>query len=327
MKVLVILAFCLVALLAYFFQAPVVENEILVLDKTLVASISERTISVVDLVERIKLRSGGIRQQMASEQQKQLVLNEMIAREVQVIAAMRAGYNTDPKIIAAFENLMVAKLRNNQLDQLLNEVNVTDNEIAAYYQDNIARYTTPAMTRFAMIQLALSPQASPEKYASVKTTAEEVYSLAKTLPDSINGFGSLAAKYSEHQASRYSGGDVGWLTSGNQGQFDAVIATALTQLTPEAKLSPLVRAIDGFYLLKLIDIKPEHQKLLAQVSGNINNLIAKNKRKQIESDWLLSLQELAAPLVINQQAMQGIDLSNTAQVPAKKQASPLLPQG
>jgi parvulin-like peptidyl-prolyl isomerase len=327
MKLLMMLALCLVFLLTYLFKAPSDDDKTIELDQALIANISGRTISVVELVERLELRSGGIQQQIPSEQQKQLVLNEMIDREVQIIAAIRAGYETDPKIVAAFENLMVAKLRSSQLKQIINEVTVSETEIFAYYQHNIEKYTTPAMTRFAMIKLALSPHASAEKSASVKATAEQVYSLAKTLPDSVKGFGSLAAKYSEHQTSRYRGGDVGWLTSGKQGQFDAAISAALTDLTDEAKLSPLVQAVDGYYLLKLIDIKPEQQKMLAQVSRNIQSLIEKKKRRQVESDWLLSLQALATPLVINQQALQDIQLSSAVQVPANQQTSPLLPQG
>jgi parvulin-like peptidyl-prolyl isomerase len=250
----------------------------------------------------------------------------LIEREVQIAAALEAGFLNDPAITAALENLMINKLRSEQLDKLLSEVIIPQIEIDQYYQQNIQKYTTPAMTRLAIIRLSLSSQASADKRSAVKGQAEQVYKLAFTLPDSINGFGSLAAKYSDHQASRYAGGDMGWIKNdAENGQVDNAILKALAQLELNGDLAPVIEGTAGFYLVKLLDRRTETVKSLQKVGSNIQRLLEREKRQQVEADWLLALQNNGQPLVINQDALAAITVPINAESSSKQIVPPLLP--
>jgi parvulin-like peptidyl-prolyl isomerase len=295
-------------------------------EQAVVASVGDRNILSSDLLERLVVRSDGLNQRVVSQTQKQSVLDELIEREVQIAAALEAGFLNDPAITAALENLMINKLRSEQLDKLLSEVIIPQIEIDQYYQQNIQKYTTPAMTRLAIIRLSLSSQASADKRSAVKGQAEQVYKLAFTLPDSINGFGSLAAKYSDHQASRYAGGDMGWIKNdAENGQVDNAILKALAQLELNGDLAPVIEGTAGFYLVKLLDRRTETVKRLQKVGSNIQRLLEREKRQQVEADWLLALQNNGQPLVINQDALAAITVPINAESSSKQIVPPLLP--
>ena len=75
------------------------------IDNTVVATISDRSITVDDLQKKMLLRSGGATQYFASQENKQALINEMIQREVQITRALELGYADDPDIIKSLENL------------------------------------------------------------------------------------------------------------------------------------------------------------------------------------------------------------------------------
>jgi parvulin-like peptidyl-prolyl isomerase len=293
---------------------------------TVVATVGDRNILSSELVQRLALRSSGLNPSKLSLEQKQSVLNEIIQRELQIAAAYEAGFAKDTTVINALENFMVNKLRTEQLEKQLAEVNVFQSEIESYYQQNLEKYTTPAMTRLAIIRFSLSSQANSDKRAAVKAQAEQAYQLALTLPDAINGFGSLAAKYSDHQASRYAGGDMGWIKPDvKDKQIDDAIITALNKLKQNGDLAPLVEGDSGYYLVKLLDRRAEKQSSIDKVGSNIQRLLERESRKQTEDQWLLSLQNNGQPLVINQDVLAAIELPVGSGSPAKQYSPPLLP--
>ncbi|MFT6899249.1 MAG: parvulin-like peptidyl-prolyl isomerase [Paraglaciecola sp.] len=301
-------------------------KEPVVTDNAVVASVGERNITAKALADELLARSGGLNQHPLSEQQKRQVLDEMIQRQVQITAAHEAGFANDPAIIAALENLMINKLHTEQLSSLLDQVSISQAEIELYYQQNLQNYTTAAMTRFALIRLSLSPQASADKRAAVKAQAEQVYQLALTQPATVNGFGSLAAKYSDHQASRYAGGDFGWIKNGVENkQIDPAIVIALNKLKQNGDLAPLVKGHSAYYLIKRLDSKAEKETSLERVGSNIQRLLEQESRKQAEAQWLLALQNQGQEVVVNQDVLLATSLPMASSEPSKQDTPPRLP--
>ena len=298
------------------------------LDDSTIATVADRSISVTEFTSRMTLRSGGMTQIFAAEDKKQDLLDEMIQREIQVITAIEAGYDKDPKIIKALEKMMVTKLREEQLKKILAKITVSEDEIADYYSANVNKYTTPAMSRAAIIFFAVSDKASDKKQAEVKAKAEKVFKLAQTLPDSIKGFGALAAKYSESQASRYTGGDAGWLVQGriNHSLDDAVIKAVAT-LNNKGDMAFPLRGTDGYYLVKLSDKRAAKEQPLKQVSRSIRHLLQQQKYQQAEANWLRALKKHVTPITINQAVVKSIQPPPASKVVKDKQRPPTLPKG
>ena len=295
------------------------------LNQIVIANIGSEQLFASELAARLEKRNSGV----APELLKQQVLDELIDRKVQVFAAKEAGYASDPEIISAIENLLITKLRQQHLKDIIAAVAVSDAEVATYYQDNEQKYTTPPMVRGAMIRLDLPFNATDEARAKVYGQAEMILALAQTQPPSVAGFGALAARYSEDQASRYSGGDMGWVSTApsiadSQGH-NKILLDALTQLKNKGDLAPIVNTKEAVYLLKLLDKKPEQKQPLSLVASNIKQRLLRQKQQQAELDWVQSLRASVTPLNINQKALALINLAaNTNTTP--DQRPPSLPR-
>jgi peptidyl-prolyl cis-trans isomerase C len=295
---------------------------------SVVAMVADRSISVSDFTNRMVQRSGGMTVVFQDEEKKQALLREMVQREAQVIAAEKAGYAEDPDITHALETMMITKLREAQLQKVLADVTVTDEEVSEYYYAHSEKYVTPAMSRAAIIHFVLSDYASKEKQAEVKARADNVYKLAQTLPESAKGFGALAATYSEDQATRYVGGDIGWITPGNKvDRFDPVILETLGKLNAKGEIAPVAKGKSGLYLIKLIDMKPEQRQSLEETSSAIRRFLLQQKRAQAEADWLASLESKVGPVTINEAVLKSIDPPPTSVLPKGESGAPGLPRG
>lgn len=298
------------------------------IDNSVVATVGERTISVADLKINMIKRSGGATAYYEAADKKRALLDEVIRREVQVITAKKAGYDKDPAIIKALENMMITKLREDQLTKILSEVSVSNEESNDYYQANIDKYTTPAMSRIAIIKFAVYNTATEEKRAEVKAKAEKVLKLADTLAESVKGFGSLAAQHSEDQASRYTGGDIGWIAADqSSSRVDKAVQESIAELSEKNKQAVLVKGTDGYYLVKLIDSKRQQIQAFDKVTHAIQNILQYQKRTKAEADWLSSLQGDVKPVKINQTVLESVQPPASTAPVRGKQHPPALPKG
>lgn len=296
-------------------------------DDTVVATISDRTITVDEFKKKMLQRSGGRAQYFSSIENKRVLLNEIIQRELQIINARHFGYQNDPDIKAALDKLILIKLRTEQLTPLLSEIAIDDEEITDYYQSNIKKYTTPAMSRVAIIRLALSNQADAENQSKVKIKAQEVLKLARTLPESVRGFGSLAAQYSDDQATRYIGGDIGWLKAGQSSKLNASVRKSVSALKNNGELSTAIKAEGGYYLAKLIRKKPEQLQKIATVSQSIRRILLHEKHRQVEAEWLSSLDGFGIKTSINEAVLESVIPPDNTRMTEQQDTPPALPKG
>lgn len=294
-------------------------------DSNVIAVIGDKTISNTELAEKTTQRSGGYHQNLSDEKLKNLVLNEMLEREVQIIAAKKAGYDATPEIITAVENLMIAKLRREQLEAMQNKITISSTDIESYYQVNIDKYTQPSVTQVAIIYFALSPFASNEKRMQVERKAEEVFKLSQSLPASVYDFGTLAAKYSEHQSSRYQGGKIKW-TSATQQSVSRELLNAAASLSKKGELAPIVKSIDGYYLVKFLKRKNGQEKPLKLVKSDIERVLLRKKRQQLEQEWLKGLQSNITPFVIHNERVTSLKVNNILKHKEDSVQPPQLPQ-
>lgn len=295
-------------------------------DDSIVATVADRSITVDAFKKKMLQRSGGRAQYFSSLDKKRVLLNEIIQRELQIVNARKAGYQNDPDIQVALDNLIIIKLRTKQLAPLLSEISIDDEEIADYYQSNIKKYTTPAMSRVALIKMSFSNWTSVEKQNEIKTKAQEILKLARTLPESVRGFGSLAAKYSEDQATRYIGGDMGWVKLGQNSKLNKVVAKAISALKNNGELSPAIKAEGGYYLAKLIRKKPEQQQKIAVVSQSIRRILLHKKHKQVEAEWLSSLDGFGIKTTINEVVLESVIPPENTRKTEQQDTPPALPK-
>ena len=147
------------------------------------------------------------------------------------------------------------------LNQLKQNVAVTDDELKAIYQQNIAQYEVPDRVHAEHILLTTVGKTDAE-VAEIQKTAETV--LAEARRPGAN-FEQLAKKYSEDPGSKDKGGDLGWLVHGQTvAEFDKAAFSL-----PKGAISDLIRTQYGFHIIKVLDKENAHTKPFDEVKDSI----------------------------------------------------------
>lgn len=254
-------------------------------------------------------------------ERKEELLDSMVRSEVLFAAAKAAGYEKDPEVIAAIKQVLVGKYLRDNLDPKLAQIKATDQEAESYYQSHQAEFGTPAMVHAAMIKIAVSPKYSSEKKTELLTRAENARTEALALEAGVPAFGGVAVKYSEDQNSRYRGGDIDWLQAGAvDGRVDKKVSDALFALKVPGEISPVIAEDDGFYIVKLMEVKGATVRPFEAVKDGVRYHVVQDKKKKIEKDFIEQLKN-RIPVTVNSGLLQTI----TPPPAAIKAGPPALP--
>lgn len=254
-------------------------------------------------------------------ERKSELLDSIVRSELLFVAARTAGYESDPEVIKTVKQAMVGKYLQDNLEPKLAKISVSDQEAQAYYQSHQAEFGTHAMIHAALIRIAVSPKASVEKKAELLKRAENARAEALALEPGVPAFGKVAVKYSEHQESRYRGGDIGWMQVGaHDSGWDQQVTDAIFLLKAPGQVSSVITAADGYYFVKLMEVKAATVKPFAQVKDGVRYQVHQEKKKRAEQDFIVQLKN-TIPVTVNNELLQSIALPGDG----KKAGPPALP--
>ncbi|MGS2721879.1 SurA N-terminal domain-containing protein [Paraglaciecola aestuariivivens] len=155
-----------------------------------------------------------------------------------------------------------------QLDDLLPAIEVTEQEISDYYQNNLNDYRTEEERQAAHILFE-----SAEESEEVEKQALEVLAKVQAGED----FAELAKTYSTDTFSAENGGDLGWFT---QGIMDPAFEDAAFALAQVGDVSKVVKSEFGYHVIKLTDIKPEQITPFEEVKQELELKVKTNKAEE-----------------------------------------------
>lgn len=257
---------------------------------------------------------------------KQALLDEMIAREVQLQRAKAAGLENDPEVQRNYANLLIARLRERELAPRLESNSVSAAEVQAEYQKNLGRYSRAAKARLAIIHIKTDAKMSQEKKAEVRARIEEARQLAQALPSAARGFDRVALDYSEDQTTRYKGGDAGWFDEGQPAyRFPKEVVTAGFALAKNGEVSDVITTPGGLYLVTRTDTRAGSATPLEQVEINLRRRLQAEHRQETEREFLQKIRRLT-PVEIFQETLAGLEFSTTTVAKAREVLPPDLPQ-
>lgn len=279
---------------------------------------------VVARVGGHEIRAGELRAEMARRNrvsrvpvEAKEVLQEMINREALCAAAIAKGLDRDPEVRRAWKNLLVGKLKERELQPLLDSAQISEQELGEHYRQNIARYTKPAQARLALLRLRTDRLMSDEKRAALENQMMEARRAALGLDPQTRDFGPLAANYSDEQATRFKGGDIGWLdTDAAKYRWNSQALTAGFALRKTGEVSGVIHGEDGVYLVKLVDRREAEATPLKQIEPAARHQLLARKRQQIEKEFA-DQTRLAASVTIEEERMKMFTGSSL-----RKEASP-----
>lgn len=254
-------------------------------DKVL-AVVGEQKITEADFRRQWERRMSGNDSAAAREQ----VLEELIHRAALLATARREGVDQDPEVAAEIERLLIARLREIKLQPQMQALSVSDEELKAYYDARReTKFTEAERVRVAVLWFDTQGQAPLlERFRPrLQAVRDQVLTNASAFPVAA-GFGALAPGNSEHRASRYKGGDVGWLSegdaslAGSDGWGGAVREIAKSLQTP-GDLSELVERPEGLFLVRLIERRPPEVADFNGVKERIRKELLMQRRKELDA--------------------------------------------
>ncbi len=157
------------------------------------------------------------------------------------------------------------------LAQLRQRSQVTEDEEKAYYQSHIDQYKLEDRAHVAHILFKTVGMTDAEA-AEVKKKAEDVLSKAKH----GGNFADLAKQYSE-DTTKDKGGDLGWIVRGQTvPEFEAAAFSL-----PKGSISDLVKTQYGFHIIQVIDRETARTQTLDEVKASIVNQLQQEKAEQL----------------------------------------------
>jgi len=157
------------------------------------------------------------------------------------------------------------------LAQLRQRVQVTDDEEKVYYQGHIDQYKLEDRAHVAHILFKTVGKTDAE-VAEIKKKAEDVLNKAKH----GGNFADLAKQYSE-DTTKDKGGDLGWIVRGQTvPEFEAAAFSL-----PKGTISDLVKTQYGFHIIQVVDRETARTQTLDEVKANIFNQLQGEKADQL----------------------------------------------
>ena len=229
---------------------------------------------------------------------KLLLLEEASTREIKVEGAFeeqfyqhlvrRYGVNSMPK---GHRQQLEAELRRRAEEQALLQrlemdvraVGLPGEEVLKqYYQDNIAKFTTPSRLRLSVILLKVAPSAPVQAWQAAQN---EAHQLREKILSGVS-FARLAKLHSG-DASAENGGDLGFV---HQGMLSREAQQAVDTLD-EGDVSQVITLLQGVALFRLEERQEEKVNSFDRVRERAQGLW---QREQAEAAWQMLLRSLRA---------------------------------
>lgn len=286
-----------------------------------VAKVADTVINADELGEALAKRTKSLGA-TATPDLRQQVLDELIHEKTLLARARSKGLDKDPELVRRWERMVVAKYMATHKPDADKQRAPTAAEVEQFYKEHAAEYQRPERIRVALIQVKGSVKATEEKRAELRARAEKVLALAQA-PDA--NFAELARLHSEDHATRYSGGDGGWMERGQTPpSWPKELADAAFILQTTGVVAPLVEAGGSFYVLKLLERQAAGVRPLVEVRDRIVHTLKEQQRVANEERFYAE-QRAGLNIEINQAALQAVPLPASAVAKAQG-APPSLPE-
>ena len=256
-------------------------------------TVKEKTSIVKDLIEKEVVREL-VSQQGEKENLK--VDNKLIEKELKSLEAVYSSEGEYKNALKA-RNISIEDIKKSmQIDfnarQLLNtqikgKINISDEEVKKYYEDNKSKFHRPEAYRTQHILAAYFPPEAlrNQTIEELKKNKEYFARIAEQKIDKVieelkNGadFEELAKTQSDDESSRKNGGDLEFIY---KGIFDSSFDEAASKLKL-GEISGKIRTRFGFHVIKLIEKKPAEIAPFEEMKSGIQKyLFLENAKKHI----------------------------------------------
>ena len=263
---------------------------------------------------------------------KNVLIEEMLGRLAALSRAKLAKLDADAETKREMENVLIAKLRAQELESKLASATVTNDELRKAYDAGAAKFASPAKVRLAILHVHADAKMSDAKRAELRSRMDDALKKAAEHPaeggrgGAANGFGQVAAEYSDDQVSRYRGGDIGWLDAGNFSyRWPKEVLEAGYAMEKGAR-SGVIESASGLYAVMKTDSRDGSTSAFDDAKASLHRELLTRKRADIEASFLQETRELTGA-EIHHDVLATVTLPAAAAkpVPLAESAPPSLP--
>ena len=244
-----------------------------------------------DPVHRLETRYDG----RDDEETRQRALRELARRARFAQAAIDAGLAEDAFQRDDVARLLEARLRETKLAPSLRELqSIPEERLRELYEAERDRFQAPEQRQVAV--LWLNPGLDPERaknYAEKMAQAREFAVQNPEIRDHPDkGFSVLSADYSEHSASRFRGGVVGWMQDeGGSDEWSKAVAEITFGLEGVGEISEVTSRKEGVFLVRVMEIKPAVTRPFESVAPELERAERARLREELEKGFERAVEE------------------------------------
>ncbi len=164
-------------------------------------------------------------------------------------------------------------------------VTVNDEEVKARYQEMQSRTAAVKKVKLSHILIELPDNPSSQQIAEAKEKATKVLERARGGED----FATLAERFSEDEASKSSGGDLGWIERGSIATEWEVIVFAMKK----GETRGPINGPRGLHIFHVVDVEKGEDKPLAEMKDQIRGSLLREGMDRETRRWLAELRKKA----------------------------------
>lgn len=266
-------------------EAPPPEATRTALPADALAVVEGRPIRLEEFTAEMERRSRGRNGAFARPEDREELLEELIRTEALHLRALEAGLDQRPDIARQIRRFLAERYREEHFPGNDELPAVSDAELAEAYAAQRDRFTVPAEIRFAAIRLGFPARADEDRKAAVRERAEALLAEARATAASETAFSELARRHSEDQATRYRGGDAGWLAHGTAADWPADVLAAAWALETPGQFAPLVVTSNACHVVRLTGRRPPRLRPLEEVAEALRHQLAGERRRAAEREF------------------------------------------
>lgn len=253
----------------------------------IVAKVGEEVITLDAFQEQISHQNPLVRSRYKSQEQREKLLESLVEREAMVLEARRLGLDQDPEVQRGLKKILARHLINKEFNQkLVKAIEITDEDIERYYQENHDRYHAPEKVRVHHIFIA-APASDAKARKEARRKAEEL--LGKIQKDSKDRrmFLKLAREHSDDASTKRVGGDTNFKSREQLEEiYGKDFAQAAFSLKHANDLSGLVASDKGFYIMRLSGKQAPIDLPIEKVKGQIRTTLFARARGEAYKDFV-----------------------------------------
>jgi hypothetical protein len=255
--------------------------------KDVLVKVGNFEVTKQELLEAIEEKK---KYQNSSSINQKKILTELVKRKALLNEAKRLNLTEEPDIKRKIENLLISKVKNKNLVFTNKDLNISEKEIKNYYEENQENFKTPERNYFAILFFRKNIFDKNRKNYVIDKF-KDIQNLHKNnkLPNVKKGFGRYSITHSEHQATRYRGGIIGWFSENDKSVFENELLDKGFDLYNIGDISDLVETEEGYYLIRLLDRKKAGFQDIKKVKNKIHHKIFTAKKNEIIDNFYESL--------------------------------------